>query len=241
MEQAFNIVLSQQEPHCSVCSFFSKSEVRKVFFGTKLRLGTQCNDQHEAIVWTAVRCLLSKTFVRYTMIRVNISYFHLEEWYSFVSVAFSSVWLIALFSNPCAWFSMCISNTKHQSKISCASKQLHFPTLVRGTSRMFPLNASLACFAAQQQKLTSHLCFISQDNLLVHLRENLHKPLSNLTINLTGLTEKLSVPKVPEICFMSDDSSPESMSSWLDKKFTTDTASPLLRCASCKLLVHASE
>lgn len=145
------------------------------------------------------------------------------------------------FLKPSAWFSMCISNTKHQSKISCASKQLHFPTLVRGTSRMFSLNASLACFAAQQQKLTSHLCFISQDNLLVHLRENLHKPLSNLTINLTGLTEKLSVPKVPEICFMSDDSSPESMSSWLDKKFTTDTASPLLRCASCKLLVHASE
>lgn len=129
---------------------------------------------------------------------------------------------------------MCISNTKHQSKISCASKQLHFPTpaLLRSyyTFLLFP-----------QLKLTSHLCFISQDNLLVHLRENLHKPLSNLTINLNGLTEKLSVPKVPEICFMSDDSSPESMSSWLDKKFTTDTASPLLRCASCKLLVHASE
>ena len=37
MEQAFNIVLSQQEPHCSVCSFFSKSEVRKVSFGKKIR------------------------------------------------------------------------------------------------------------------------------------------------------------------------------------------------------------
>ena len=29
MEQAFNIVSSQLEPHCSVCSFFSKLEVRK--------------------------------------------------------------------------------------------------------------------------------------------------------------------------------------------------------------------
>lgn len=30
MEQAFNIVSSQLEPRCSVCSFFSKLEVRKV-------------------------------------------------------------------------------------------------------------------------------------------------------------------------------------------------------------------
>ena len=71
---------------------------------------------------------------------------------------------------------------------------------------------------------------------------NLHRPLSSLTADsadVTGASE--SVPRVPEICFMSDDSSPDSMSSWLDNKFTADTASPLLRCESCKLLVHASE
>ena len=40
---------------------------------------------------------------------------------------------------------------------------------------------------------------------------------------------------------MSDDSSPEGISSWLDNKFAADTASLLLRCESCKLLVHAGE
>lgn len=81
----------------------------------------------------------------------------------------------------------------------------------------------------------------TQDDLLTHLRVNLHRPLSSLTADsadVTGASE--SVPRVPEICFMSDDSSPDSMSSWLDNKFTADTASPLLRCESCKLLVHAS-
>lgn len=106
----------------------------------------------------------------------------------------------------------------------------------------FEMEQAFNIVLSQQEPHCSVCSFFSKSehNLLVHLRENLHKPLSNLMEDLTGLTEKLSVPKVPEICFMSDDSSPESMSSWLDKKFTTDTASPLLRCASCKLLVHAS-
>ena len=40
---------------------------------------------------------------------------------------------------------------------------------------------------------------------------------------------------------MSDDSSPETLSSWLDQKLTTDTKSLLLRCDLCQLLVHASK
>jgi len=79
-----------------------------------------------------------------------------------------------------------------------------------------------------------------QSDLLTNLRENLHRPKSNLTAHTADVTGAKSVPRVPEICFMSDDSSPESMSSWLDHKLTTDTASPLLRCESCLLLVHAS-
>lgn len=82
---------------------------------------------------------------------------------------------------------------------------------------------------------------LSQGELLTHLRENLHRTLDSLTTDSADVTGAQSVPRVPEICFMSDDSSPESMSSWLDHKFTADTASPLLRCESCKLLVHASE
>ena len=91
------------------------------------------------------------------------------------------------------------------------------------------------------QNCANFIFLISQDDLLVRLREDLHRPLSSLTTELSDVTDKLSVPRVPEICFMSDDSSPESMSSWLDNKFTADSASPLLRCESCKLLVHASE
>ena len=77
---------------------------------------------------------------------------------------------------------------------------------------------------------------------MTHLREKLHQPLSSLIAGLADVTYATqSVPRVPEICFMSDDSSPESMSSWLDIMFTTDTASPLLRCEACQVLVHASK
>ena len=82
----------------------------------------------------------------------------------------------------------------------------------------------------------------SQTDLLAHLRENLHRPLSSLTADssvVSGAAQTVS--RIPEICFMSDDSSPASLSSWLDHTFTVDTTSPLLRCESCKLLVHASE
>lgn len=81
-----------------------------------------------------------------------------------------------------------------------------------------------------------------QRDILTHLREKLHQPLSSLITGLGDITYVThSVPRVPEICFMSDDSSPESMSSWLDIMFTTDTASPLLRCEACQVLVHASK
>lgn len=84
-------------------------------------------------------------------------------------------------------------------------------------------------------------CDVLQDDLSVHLRKDLHLPLASLTADTSDVADKLSVPRVPEICFMSDDSNPESISSWLNNKFTADTTSPLLRCESCKLLVHASE
>ena len=84
-------------------------------------------------------------------------------------------------------------------------------------------------------------CDIFQDDFSVHLREDLHRPLASLIVDTSDVADKLSVPRVPEICFMSDDSSPESISSWLNNKFTADTTSPLLRCELCKLLVHASE
>ncbi|XP_073227774.1 lysine-specific demethylase 4C-like isoform X1 [Porites lutea] len=80
-----------------------------------------------------------------------------------------------------------------------------------------------------------------QRDILTNLQEKLHQPLSSLIAGLADVTHAThSVPRVPEICFMSDDSSPESMSSWLDIMFTTDTASPLLRCEACQVLVHAS-
>ncbi|KXJ18313.1 lysine-specific demethylase 4A [Exaiptasia diaphana] len=47
-------------------------------------------------------------------------------------------------------------------------------------------------------------------------------------------------PKVPEICFMSDGSSPESMTSWLESSFASDRESQLLRCYTCRVVVHAS-
>ena len=106
------------------------------------------------------------------------------------------------------------------------------------------LHSNLLLFLSKgnQQSLETVIFFpTSQDDLLVNLRETLHRPLSSLTTDVSDVTDKLSVPRVPEICFMSDDSSPDSMSSWLDNKFTADTASPLLRCDSCKLLVHASK
>lgn len=81
----------------------------------------------------------------------------------------------------------------------------------------------------------------SQSDLLSHLGENLRHSLSSLLEHSSDSSTFMpSVPRVPEICFMSDDSSPESMSSWLDHKLSSDTRSPLLRCNLCQLLVHAS-
>lgn len=81
----------------------------------------------------------------------------------------------------------------------------------------------------------------SESDLLSHLRQNLHRSLRSLTEDTVVASASVqSVPRVPEICFMSDDSSPETLSSWLDQKLTTDTKSPLLRCDLCQLLVHAS-
>ncbi|KAL9951527.1 hypothetical protein ACROYT_G044203 [Oculina patagonica] len=106
----------------------------------------------------------------------------------------------------------------------------------------FELEQAFNIVSSQLEPSCSVCSFFSksEDDLLVHLRGNLRRPLSSLTADSSDVTNKVSVPRVPEICFMSDDSSPESMSSWLDNKFTADTASPLLRCESCKLLVHAS-
>ncbi|KAJ7356170.1 Lysine-specific demethylase 4B [Desmophyllum pertusum] len=106
----------------------------------------------------------------------------------------------------------------------------------------FEMEQAFNIVSSQLEPCCSVCSFFSkpEDDLLVRLREDLHRPLSSLTTELSDVTDKLSVPRVPEICFMSDDSSPESMSSWLDNKFTADSASPLLRCESCKLLVHAS-
>lgn len=106
----------------------------------------------------------------------------------------------------------------------------------------FEMEQAFNIVSSQLEPRCSVCSFFSklEDDISAHLRENLHLPLASLTADSSDVTDKLSVPRVPEICFMSDDSSPEGMSSWLDNKFAADTTSPLLRCESCKLLVHAS-
>ena len=84
-----------------------------------------------------------------------------------------------------------------------------------------------------------------KDGPLGYLQENLQQTLSSLmegSLDAPAFTAaRVSVPHVPEICFISDDSNTESMSSWLDNRVTSDKESPLLRCESCKVFVHASE
>ncbi|XP_048585071.1 lysine-specific demethylase 4C isoform X2 [Nematostella vectensis] len=133
----------------------------------------------------------------------------------------------------------------------------HNPTVIDLPPGIFtygPLNARLEqAFNMAMAELTPN-CSVCQFftklkvQPLSHLKERIPKLLdvpprdstSGSPPMSTRTRSRSSIPVIPEICFMSEGASPESMSSWLDTRFTGDSDSPLLRCQHCMVTVHAS-
>ncbi|XP_031556170.1 lysine-specific demethylase 4C-like [Actinia tenebrosa] len=139
---------------------------------------------------------------------------------------------------------------------SSKKRSIAIPHIVEGLEGLW--NHQSPCFKTEQafNMIMAELepyCALCQlfaklkEDILTHIKEKLPKRIKSSPENspktespTTRSWLKPSKPILPEICFMSEGSSPESMGSWIDHRISNDTESPLLCCETCRVVVHES-